>query len=141
MSLGFTGTQVGLTPKQRKTLEFILRKFVGVESKLRHGDCIGADDEANALARNLNFKTIAHPPISSKKRAFCEVDKSLPEKDYLDRNHDIVNCSKLLIACPRESHENLRSGTWATIRYARKMNKDLIIIFFDGTLRKEIHLQ
>lgn len=138
MSLGFTGTQIGLSHKQKDTLRHILKKFRHLEIKLRHGDCIGADAEANTIAREEGFKTVAHPPTNDKKRAFCEVDKTLPEKDYLVRNHDIVNCSKLLIACPRGIQETVRSGTWATVRYARKVGKDIIIIYFDGTIRKEI---
>ena len=138
MSVGFTGTQVGLTSRQRGTLRHILERLLGVETKLRHGDCDGADDEANAIARDIGFKTVAHPPTNAKKRAFCKVDESLPEKDYLLRNHDIVNCSKLLIACPRGAHETVRSGTWATVRYARNAKKDIIIIYFDGSIRKEI---
>ena len=137
MSLGFTGTQVGLTGPQRNTLKYILNSFYEKEFKIRHGDCIGADEEANNLAREIGFKTIAHPPINSVKRAFCSVDQELPAKEYLERNHDIVNYSRVLIACPKEAQEVLRSGTWATIRYARKQKKETIIIYFNGTLRRE----
>ena len=138
MSIGFTGTQLGLTGKQKATLKSILEKFLRIEHKFRHGDCIGADAEANTIAKDLGFKTVVHPPTSARKRAFCVADQILPAKDYLGRNHDIVNCSRILIACPKEAQEITRSGTWATIRYARKVNKDIIIIYFDGTIRKEI---
>jgi hypothetical protein len=42
-----------------------------------------------------------------------------PEKSYLDRNHDIVDSCSILLALPT-GQEILPSGTWATIRYARR---------------------
>lgn len=138
MAIGFTGTQLGLVWKQKSTLKSVLEKLRPVFSKFHHGDCIGADKQANDLARELNYRIVSHPPSNEKKRAFCEADQVLPPKEYLARNHDIVNCSQVLIACPKESQEVVRSGTWSTIRYARKMKKDIIIIYFDGTIRKEI---
>jgi len=137
MSVGFTGTQFGLTSRQKSTLKHVLEKLREDESKLRHGDCVGADTDANTIARVLGFKTVSHPPINEKKRAFCEVDEILPAKEYLERNQDIVNCSKLLIACPRGAREIMRSGTWATVRRARKVNKDIILIYFDGSIKRE----
>jgi hypothetical protein len=138
MSIGFTGTQIGLTLKQKKSLHNALTKLRKVEFKFRHGDCIGSDAEASLIAKDLNYKITLHPPINNKKRAFCEADEILPAKDYLDRNHDIVNCSRVVLGCPKEPNEILRSGTWSTIRYARKIGRDLIIIYPDGSIHKEI---
>ena len=138
MAVGFTGTQLGLAWKQKATLRSILEQLHSVFLKFHHGDCIGADKESNDLAREIGFKIVSHPPLNESKRAFCEADQILPSKEYLERNHDIVNHSQILIACPKESQEVVRSGTWSTIRYARKMQKDIIIIYFDGTIRKEI---
>jgi hypothetical protein len=53
-------------------------------------------------------------------------------KEYLDRNHDIVDSSDLLIAVSESTVEVLRSGTWATIRYAKKLRKPIKIIYPDG---------
>lgn len=75
-----------------------------------------------------------HPPINPAKRAWCTGDFTYPEKDYLDRNRDIVNCTDILITCPSGYTEKLRSGTWATIRYARKIGKTVVIIFPDGSI-------
>lgn len=36
-------------------------------------------------------------------------------------------------AAPKDFKEELRSGTWATIRYAVKQQKRVIIIFPDGS--------
>ena len=137
MKIGFTGTQWGMTSKQEYTLYEIIHRLFPTES--HSGDCIGADKEFLNAIRHLKpkCKTFGHPPKNSKKRAFCKYDSSFPEEEYLIRNRNIVNNSDLLIATPREFKEELRSGTWATIRYARKIKKPIIIIFPDGSYKKE----
>jgi predicted Rossmann fold nucleotide-binding protein DprA/Smf involved in DNA uptake len=42
-----------------------------------------------------------------------------------------VNETGVLVAMP-DGPEELRSGTWATVRYARKQGKDGRIIYPDG---------
>ena len=54
------------------------------------------------------------------------------EKRYLERNRDIVDACDILIACPRTLKEELRSGTWATVRYARKVGKPVAILWNNG---------
>jgi len=56
----------------------------------------------------------------------------MPIKRPLERNSDIVADSDLLLATPRFYEEELRSGTWATVRRARKANKPLIIVWPNG---------
>jgi len=58
----------------------------------------------------------------------------MPEADYLARNHFIVAYSEELVAAPKSNKEELRSGTWATIRYARKRKRMVTIIYPDGSL-------
>jgi len=135
INIGFTGTQGALTNPQKRQLSLVLSscKVQGV-IHLHHGDCIGADAFANDLWRGeFRGMTIAHPPSDPKKRAFCVCDVYLPEKPYLERNHDIVNSTQVLLACPMGMTETLRSGTWATVRYAREPQKPLCIIFPDGS--------
>ena len=68
--------------------------------------------------------------MNETKRAYCEnYEYMYPQQEYLNRNHNIVDASEILIACPAQTEEVIRSGTWATIRYARKNNK---IIRFIG---------
>jgi hypothetical protein len=131
--VGFTGTQVGMTDKQKRTFKDLIPELN--PSVFRHGDCIGADEQAHKVVRkHTHAQIIVHPPDKVDKRAFCEGDKVLAVKPYLNRNHDIVDDSDLLIACPREFKEQLRSGTWATIRYARSKRKPVYIIWPDGTM-------
>lgn len=124
--VGFTGTQEGMSDYQKRVLRASLE---GVR-ELHHGDCIGADAEADAIARELGITVVIHPPSDPKKRAFCAkpgdvVWEPLP---YLERNHDIVDEADVVIGTPKSGVEVLRSGTWATIRYARSRGKRTLVI-------------
>jgi hypothetical protein len=120
MRVGFTGTQQGMTDAQKEQVLRILAEYHVDE--FHHGDCIGADEEFhNIVAETFgNENIIIHPPSAQQKRAFCKGGKWRKPKAYLDRNFDIVDETDILIATPKEDHEVLRSGTWATIRYGRK---------------------
>ena len=142
MKIGFTGTQIGMTQKQKNEFFDLLFKLECKE--FHHGDCLGADSDSHNLSvfyftqNKSKFlgKIIIHPPLNEYKRAFCKAKTILTPKPYLDRNKDIVNESELLIVCPKEKTEQLRSGTWSTYRYAKKLNKKIIIIHFDGSIEK-----
>src|ERR1700690_2431268 len=123
MHIGFTGTQKGMTNKQFARLTRLFLELDNSEPISIHlGDCLGSDLECACLAHSLGFNPICHPPKNNSKQAFWEgYSFTFPAKDYLERNHDIVDESKLLFACPSTFKEEvLRSGTWATIRYAKK---------------------
>jgi len=134
MKIGFTGTQEGMSEKQMATVWWLLGRGPG---EIHHGDCIGADAQIHEMAKGLGLKIIVHPPSDPKKRAFCQgYDEIREEKGYLDRNHDIVNETELLLAVPRTPYEITRSGTWATIRYGRdKPKMDVAIVLPDGSIR------
>ena len=128
MRLGFTGTQKEMTIEQFEIILWLLKYYNPIS--VHHGDCIGADYEFHKLCRLKSAHTmiVLHPPINPKKRAFCNGDLIVNPKPYLERNKDIVNRCDLLIAVPGEKKEQLRSGTWSTIRYARKVGKPHIVI-------------
>jgi hypothetical protein len=132
---GFTGTQKGMTEAQRISMQQLLQKLNVVE--LHHGDCIGADAQAHELAKDLGIFLVIHPPAIEAKRAWKQGDVHLLEKPYLERNRDIVYDSQLLIATPKSTQEELRSGTWATVRHARKLKKSVYLIFPSGEVRCE----
>jgi len=127
---GFTGTQAFMTRAQGKRLRELLAAL-RIEA-LHHGDCVGADEQAHAVARELDISVLLHPPSIPNKRAFCRADYEYPEKPYLERNKDIVRCCDVLFATPKSFAEELRSGTWATIREARRQKKTCFIIWPDG---------
>ncbi len=136
MKIGFTGTQDGMTTAQREALMSIFDQ-IREPSELHHGDCIGSDAEAHSTAAAFGIKRVCHPPDSPTKRAFCKCEVTLPEKPYLARNHDIVDATDMLIATPKSDQEELRSGTWATIRYARKLKRAIYIIQPNGVIKTE----
>lgn len=128
MIIGFTGTQRGMTTRQQRELRFRIKHLRVLE--FHHGDCVGADQQAHAIIRELHpkAKVVVHPPINEAKRAFCAADEVLPPKEYLDRNHDIVAASQLMFATPLTRYEVARSGTWATIRHAWAKGTDIEVI-------------
>jgi hypothetical protein len=107
MIVGFTGTRRGMTTKQRRNLRALLEQA----TEFHHGDCVGADEEACVIAREMGIRTVSHPPLNEKGRAFTVNDVVMPSRGYLDRDHDIVDASDRMIAAPLQANEVLRSGT------------------------------
>lgn len=132
---GFTGTQQGMTEAQKSTLRNYL---TGSSGELHHGDCIGADSEAHDIAAECGYSIVLHPPTNYSKRAWREVPSHMirREKPYLARNQDIVHDTISLIATPAEAEEQLRSGTWSTVRFARKQGKAVVLILPDGKIQQ-----
>ena len=133
MNIGFTGSQDGMSRRQKETLKQVLTQFnLGRASTFRQGMCIGADTEAVSIAVDSTTALIVgYPPLNTDKMdksvsSLC--DELKPPQDYLIRNHAIVDESDLLIAAPSGHLEVQRSGTWATVRYARRQNKPCIIL-------------
>lgn len=129
--LGFTGTGLAeFLPLHRRAL---LKRFLSEELYakrgyriLHHGDCIGADELCHEFADKCGYEIVIHPPVKPDKRAFCTPTEGeiLEPYEYLTRNHHIVDSCDLLVAMPKViGQEELRSGTWATVRYARKQGK------------------
>jgi len=132
MNLGFTGTQRGMTPVQRARLEYYVQMFKPEHGI--HGDCICADAQFSAVCDKFGVTVQVHPPEDDSKRAFCKATITYPVKPYLVRNHDIVDACDQLIACPKGLTEELRSGTWATVRYAVAQQKPVMVIYPSGNV-------
>jgi hypothetical protein len=108
---------------------------------LHHGDCFGADKDAHMIGLVLDLTMHLHVPSATRFRAFCEVrlgvDVVYAPKPYLERDHDIVNATTALIATPKQMTEHLRSGTWATVRYARTVGRAIYVVWPTGEVSKE----
>jgi hypothetical protein len=129
--IAFTGTQEGMTARQKRKLRIILECALAYEPRsiLSHGDCIGADAEAHGIALDVGLRISIHPPSDPKKRAFCSNEAVLWNPlPYLERNKQIVNGSRFLIVAPKSRKEELRSGTWSTKRYAEKIGVPYLIL-------------
>jgi len=136
MIIGFTGTRDGVTEPQFDALSSLLAKYQPEE--VHHGDCVGADVSFHSAAMcETEARIVTHPPKVESMRAVCVGTRTtiLPAKDYLERNKDIVNSSDLLIACPKGPEER-RSGTWSTVRYARKVGKPVVVVWPDGRVEE-----
>jgi hypothetical protein len=133
--ISFTGSRKGLTERQIQTLSNTIQGLQkNSHLKLEHGDCIGADADAHMIALMYHVDVLKRPCYIENQRAFTEGGTILAEPEApLDRNHKIVDDGEQLIACPGGHTEELRSGTWATVRYARRNKKPIIIIWPDGS--------
>lgn len=130
----FTGTRTGMTRPQRETLTRLLeRDLVEV---LVHGDCIGADAEADEIARGLGIERRIYPSNLERFRAHCERRGAIlmaEPKSPLLRNEDIVLASPALYVASETSVETMRSGTWSCCRLGRRHKRPVIrAIWPDG---------
>lgn len=127
MKVGFTGTQHGMSLTQKQELARLLVALKPEE--FHHGDCIGADEEAHIIARSLQIAIVIHPPDIEAKRAFCKgaVEWRAPAP-YLVRNRAIVDATFTLVVGPQSDTPKVRSGTWATWRYAKTLKRDIRVL-------------
>ncbi len=140
MRIGFTGTRNGMTPEQLQTLRVAIGRVTcgSLEQVALHGDCIGADAQFHEVCKGCGFTIYIYPGDLLNQRAFCTgAAHTFDMHDPLTRNKLIVNNSDVMFAAPKGYREEVRSGTWATIRYTRKSGKHLIIIWPDGTITEE----
>lgn len=138
---GFTGTRTGMTEAQKEQVRRMLEKA----DVLKHGDCLGSDAEAHEimLSQALDLKQPnpkfieIHPPTNPKLRAGCEgANQVFAPKPYKERNRDIVDGCRVLIATPKGRNEEQYSGTWSTVRYAVSIGRPVRIIYPDGEVEK-----
>ena len=140
IEIGITATRRGATDAQIATLTRMLRNLYPVA--LHHGDCVGGDEDAHNVAVSLKIRTVAHPPDITKLRAWCLADRTKTPAPYLKRNEDIVHSTNALFAMPRQDKEPdakkaRGSGTWYTVRFARKIGRPVTIIWPDGSVPLE----
>lgn len=141
--LGFTGTQHGMTDIQAQIVfdEMMLLDQMPEDAvtEAHHGCCVGADAQFDAMLAYMPKSVVVHghPPLNTTKMAkdlFCDVMHE--PLDYLVRNRAIVDVVDTLFAAP-QGEEELRSGTWSTVRYARRKGINIHIIMPNGGSRFE----
>jgi hypothetical protein len=114
---GFTGSKNGMAQKQKFA---IIRLLIELRpTTLHHGDCVGADEQIDGVCATMGIVRVAHPGDIVEMRANCQCELAHEPMPCLQRNKLIVATVDYLLAAPSASHEVLRSGTWATVRYAR----------------------
>lgn len=129
--IGVTATQQGLTAAQKITGRHLMEGA----SELHHGDCIGGDYDLHCIGRHsaADPRIVIHPPADPKKRAWCVGDALLRPDDYRERNTHIVELADVLLAFPAGMFEVVRSGTWMTVRIARRTHVPVVVVWPDGT--------
>lgn len=133
--VGITATQHGATLDQLSTFRKLIRLFM-----VYHGGvCIGGDEQTAAIAKAEGLRVEGHPPIRKAKmsKVLDVYDFMYPPEEYLERNLAIVYASGSGIGLPQRTSEDLRSGTWYTIRRFRVWKKPLAIIWPDGSMTLE----
>lgn len=140
MIVGFTGTREGMTPQQRArfrevTVELKPQTFV-------HGGAVGADTDAHKeMLAFIEERDVEIFPGGADRELCWRIHAPgalvLRWTQPLTRNRAIVARATYLIACPHINTEELRSGTWMTVRTARKAGKPIIIIWPDGRINFE----
>ena len=134
-TVSFTGTRRGLTRAQERELRVVLGELR--PHIFRHGDCVGADAEAHRIvSAQTDFRSeiVIHPANVLGLRAYKPGHRIHDPLPPLDRNKVMAASCDVLVACP-EGREKLRSGTWATVRAARKVKPrpTTLIITPNGT--------
>lgn len=131
-----TGNRDGISKKAMRKFRKLMDNSQNIEEG-HHGDCMGADTDFHHELVERGIKIVIHPPDIDTYRSFNKGTETRKPKYYIDRNHDIVDETDILIGFPLTEQEQLRSGTWATIRYARKMKKRIYIIYPNGKVKQE----
>lgn len=129
MILAITGSREGLTLKQRRALVVLIHVW-GVTT-LVHGDCIGVDAQADAIAAEHGIARFAFPSEVTTTRARCDqrgcVYLAKPGMP-LARNGRIVERGDITAAFPRASSR----GTWDAVRKSRALGRPTVVIGDDG---------
>lgn len=127
MKVGVTGTREGATEYQLHEIRSVLTELKGTE--FHHGDCSGVDVQAAAIARELGYRIVCHPPKTTESQGFFGGDEVREPLGYLQRDRNIVDETDVLIVVPLQTEWQLKGGTWYTHDYAVKKNKPLTVIF------------
>jgi hypothetical protein len=128
--VGFTGTHKGAEAPQLAEAKEKLKKLKeeGFD-EFHHGACIGADEQVAKIAKELGFRVVAHPGLASDPKnllyrsEWTGNDEVREAKPFIARDHDIVDETAVMLATPLSYTEVTRSGTWTTVRYARKQGR------------------
>lgn len=136
MKVTVTATRAGLTAPQR----FVARSLVGASAitVLIHGAARGGDSILHDIAGLMGVPRDIHPandvPSNLSALDLTPADTVNDGAPALVRNRTMVDKGEVLWAFPRLYVEERRSGTWAAIRYARKVGKPIWLVWPDGRL-------
>lgn len=150
LRLAFTGSRRGLSARQRRLLPLVFEDLdLRRVTEFHHGVCVGADAEAHETMISLLWeaglrkgcKVVGHPALGGQTAQWLgDFDATLPPSPPLQRNKVIVDSCDVLVACPLTDREILRSGTWSTVRYARRRPGLKIILLAPEDANRDLNL-
>lgn len=148
--IGFTGSRQGFTDAAHASLYHALVEYRRYHARLaaHHGGCVGADRIFHELAREVwgeAAHVTIHPAsnVHHRVRDLDDADEVRPASLARDRNEAIVRATiggGVLLACPwaaEGADESLRSGTWQTVRLARRLVGGCVRIDPDGVVSSD----
>lgn len=122
--VGVTGSR--LIEERALTVIYPVIDALPLSTTLVAGACIGVDAYAMRRAHQRGLSVLAVLPanralVMPDWRAYCTMAiHMLAGTSYMDRNDRIIAEIDRLLAFPKTATEELRSGTWATVRRARE---------------------
>jgi hypothetical protein len=147
MIVGFAGTRFMVTEAQFTALLEVIFDLDAQQpiTQFLNGFARGADRIATSLVLQFTrAMVVAYPGDAAQQDAADEQAQLAPGRvsihpvlPYLKRNKLIATRCAQLIAVPASAIEERRSGTWATVRYARAAGPPRTIILPDGSLLRE----
>lgn len=133
LHVGFTGTQTP-GPDAARIIRGILEPMDRSHCIIVQGCCIGVDTLVATIARELGFIVWGVVPanrykVDARAIAVCAFLIEMPaDTSFMDRNDELVRRVDILYGLPKTEQEELRSGTWATIRRGWKKGINVGII-------------
>lgn len=139
--VGASGSRKGATKEQldvaSRTIDHINHHFDGIGVLIgRHGNCIGFDEQIDAIFHEQGIETECLPSNWSSTQGITKAKKlGTPQAPY-KRNSNLVAIIDELIAAPCGDEESGESpGTWDTINKAKARKIKVTIIMPDGSIK------
>lgn len=133
LHIGFFGTREGLSEHQKSTFHYFFLR-IRRDVHFHHGDGLGADYSAHAIALRRGSTVIIHPPLDTRQRAFASGAFSvLPAKGTTERTLDIIRASDYVFAAPAGERKDMpQSETWTAISLAIREKTPVTVIYPNG---------
>lgn len=144
VAIAVTATRQGLTLQQKHTLEKLLDILPRAETltqfQVYHGAALGGDQQVAEIFHRRRAelgvsRIVAFPsdiPTQVSIRSLMLSDEKKEPAPPLARNATMVRDAWLVLAFPARATEEVRSGTWATIRNARRWGLYHMIVWPNG---------
>ena len=132
MKVAIVGSRRYENKKKIKDFVFKLKQQYGDKTIIVSGGCKqGADKYAKKYALELGLMYEEYPPFHEVHNLYCTMPESRYGKPYSvknfhARNKIIAGTSDVVVAFIPE--DGLSDGTFSTLKYAKKLNKKIIII-------------